>query len=128
MQIYHPLNTKNLFLASTTNIELIPSARLLSDSPNYHFTPSDYSCPNGAKPFQLTKSEREDYDEFVTCHCEDHCSWYNCKLLTPPSNCLKGTKNYWKWDEISNYWVAQMYQGNTGIFFCSKHLIINNFV
>ena len=126
-KVKYSLIRKKIILGSTTKIELIPSAQLLLDFPHHTFRTSDYSCPKGAKPFRVNQ-ENPQAPLFVTCNCEDHCSWYKCRLETPPSKCLEGTKNFWKWDNISNYWVAQMNQGNTGIIFCSKHLIINYFV
>ena len=106
----------NFILDSTTKIELIPSAELLLDHPHHTFRASDYSCPKGAKPFQLnTDAWVPVAPIFVTCHCEDHCSWYRCRLDIPPSKCLEGIKGIWKWDKKSSYWVAQMDQGITGI-------------
>ena len=110
--------TTNLILGSGPKIELIPSAREKTESKSYPFKSSDYLCPNKAKAFQLNPMDygMESEDErFVTCHCEDHCSWYKCRLETPPSKCLEGTKGVWKWDKKSSYWVAQMDEEITGI-------------
>ena len=95
---------------------MIPFAKLLLEHTPNTFKASDYSCPKGAKPFRLNPDTWiPNAPLFVTCHCEDHCSWYKCRLETPPSKCLEGTKGVWKWDKKSSYWVAQMDEEITGI-------------
>ena len=113
-KVTYSLIRKNVILGSTTKIELIPSAQLLLDFPHHTFRTSDYSCPKGAKPFRVNQ-ENPQAPLFVTCNCEDHCSWYKCRLDIPPSKCLEGIKGIWKWDKKGSFWVAQMDQGITGI-------------
>ena len=103
-----------MILGSGPKFELIPSAREKSESKTYPFTSFDYLCPNKAKAFQLNPMDAED-EIFVTCHCEDHCSWY-----TPPLNCLEGENSFWQWDEKRNYWVAQMNPETTSMRFLNK--------
>ena len=104
---------------------MIPSAREKTESKSYPFKSSDYLCPNKAKAFQLNPMDygMESEDErFVTCHCEDHCSWYKCKLDNPPMNCIEGENSFWQWDEKRNYWVAQMNPEPTGMILFNKIL------
>ena len=97
---------------------MIPPAKLLAEFPPHPFKSSDYSCPNGAKAFRINPDKTRYL--FITCHCEDHCSWYKCRLETPPSKCLDGIKGIWKWDKKGSYWVAQIDQGITGISMFQK--------
>ena len=121
MQFYYSFITTNSISDSTTKVELIPSAKLLPDLPPHTFKSSDYSCPDGAKAFRINLDTYPRQNPlFVTCHCEDHCSWYKCRLETPPSKCLDGIKGIWKWDKKGSYWVAQMDQGITGISMFQK--------
>ena len=99
-------------------MQLIPAAEALTEKLSWKAVASDYSCPNGGKPFVLNPY---DYDKhqytnpehaFVTCHCEDHCNWYKCRLEKPPHSCLDEEKSFWKWDDRGSYWVAQMRSGN----------------
>ena len=105
-------------LDSAPKINMVPKAKMLSNSGRQYYVPSDYSCPNGAKKYQLNPSDNT-YDPlievFVTCHCEDHCSWNKCRLENPPSNCLDGVNSSWQWDEKRKYWVAQMKHHNSSM-------------
>ena len=88
---------------------MIPEAKAFSDRNFGMLIASDHFCPNGGKPFALN-SPTENI-RFVTCHCEDHCNWYKCRLEKPPSDCLDGVNASWKWDKKGNNWVAQMITG-----------------
>ena len=91
---------------------MIPAAQRLSSDPDRaDFYPSDYSCPGGTKPFSMG-TYNQDY-RFVTCHCEDHCSWYKCRLEQPPMDCLDVENSSWKWNAKRKYWVAQIKPGRT---------------
>ena len=118
-KVKYSLIRKKFILGSTTKIELIPSAQLLLDFPHHTFRTSDYSCPKGAKPFRVNQ-ENPQAPLFVTCNCEDHCSWYKCRLDTPPLNCLEGENSFWQWDEKRKYWVAQMNPETTSMKFFYK--------
>ena len=85
---------------------MIPEAKAFSDRNFGTLIASDHFCPNGGKPFSLNSPIEN--NRFVTCHCEDHCNWYKCRLEKPPSDCLDGVHASWKWDEKGNNWVAQM--------------------
>ena len=99
---------------------MIPSAREKSKiDPFNPIKASDYLCPNEAKAFLFNTKDPQD-QIFVTCHCEDHCSWYKCKLDTPPLNCLEGENSFWQWDQKRNYWVAQMNPETTSMTFFYK--------
>ena len=93
-------------------MHLIPAAKSFSDRDFNMLIASDHSCPNGGKPFAINRNGYLDSSTFVTCHCEDHCTWYKCRLHKPPSDCLDGVNGSWKWDEQGNYWVAQMNSEN----------------
>ena len=94
-----------LIIDNAPQMHLIPEAKAFSDRNFGTVIASDHFCPNGGKPFALNMIE---WPRFVTCHCEDHCNWYKCRLEKPPSDCLNGVNASWKWDEKGNYWVAQM--------------------
>ena len=102
---------------STPQLELIPAAHRLSldpPDPQDGFISSDYSCPEGTKSFSMGYFGGMNANKvFVTCHCEDHCSWYKCRLDQPPLDCLEEESSSWKWDEQRHYWVAQMNQGGS---------------
>ena len=51
-------------------------------------------CPNGT------------LEGLTTCFCEDHCSWEQCRLETPPNNCLPRTNTAWIWDLEKKFWGA----------------------
>ena len=98
-------------------MQLIPAAELRTEKLSWKAVASDYSCPNGGKPFVLTQVSPDPYVAFpnyafVTCHCEDHCNWYKCRLEKPPHSCLDDEKSFWKWDDTGSYWVAQMRSAN----------------
>ena len=92
-------------LDNAPQMHLIPEAKAFSDRNFGTVIASDHFCPNGGKPFALNMIE---WPRFVTCHCEDHCNWYKCRLEKPPSECLNGVNASWKWDKKGHYWVAQM--------------------
>ena len=58
-------------------------------------------CPRGARHRKAAG--------FLTCNCEDHCSWEACRLTNPPHNCISSMKKdtVWAWDSIKKFWVAQ---------------------
>ena len=97
-------------------MQLIPAAEELTEKLSWFrgkVVASDYSCPNGGKPFVSTPVTNENTNHaFVTCHCEDHCNWYKCRLEKPPVSCLDEETSFWKWDDRGSYWVAQMRSGN----------------
>ena len=93
-----------IILDSTPQLELIPAAHRLSldpQDPDDGFISSDYSCPEGTKSFSMGAfgASMDASEFFVTCHCEDHCSWYKCRLNQPPLDCLEKERSSWKWDE-----------------------------
>ena len=91
-------------------MHLIPAAKSFTNRDLNMLIASDHSCPNAGKPFAINRGYI-DSSTFVTCHCEDHCTWYKCRLRKPPSDCLDGANSSWKWNEKGKYWVAQMHSG-----------------
>ena len=63
----------------------------------------DYLCPKGTMAFSIGPN--------YFCNCEDHCSWYKCRLNEPPLDCLDGKNSTWQWNIQKKYWVAQIRQG-----------------
>ena len=106
-------------------MQLIPAAEALTERLSWPVVASDYSCPNGAMPFVLNSHGQENLGRvFITCHCEDHCNWYKCRLEKPPLSCLDEEKSFWQWDDRGSYWVAQMrsrkIMGNSIYFYHCK--------
>ena len=104
----------------STKTELIPQVHKTSEDPlqtSPPLNPSDYDCPDGSSPFIMGETvvgtTWQQVKDTTTCYCEDHCTWYTCRLENPPLDCLVGTNSEWKWDQQKLYWVAQLIEGNS---------------
>ena len=47
------------------------------------------------------------------CCCESQCCWNNCRLDTPPANCVDVVDAFWVNDTAKGIYVAQVRTGKT---------------
>ena len=67
------------------------------------FLPDANGCPKNTRLHYRGENE-----EYMTCSCEEHCSWDLCRLEEAPEACLQGTARQWVWNPIKNAWATQI--------------------